>query len=362
MTTRSKPAVLLVTGFPFWALGDGQRMRLLALVWVLGQHVDLTILYLGQADQRDVERLQALRVRGAFHAMAAPSGPQAQVQAVRRLCALHRFDCCIVERLSLDHVRAALPAGVRTVLDSHDLLTERNRSRAERGLPVDATTLEWELAAYARYDCVLMIQPEEHARVAPHLGNRVILAPHPVNFPCRAVRARGCVLGFVGANNEPNADGLDWYADAVWPLLQAGPAQTHLFGWIGDTWRPGPVAGFEVGFQRHGYVADFTEVWGRIDVAINPVRWGSGLKIKSVEALGNGIPLVTTTEGARGLAHLDGTALLIADAPAAFAEACTGLLADPALRTRMGAAGHAYARQHLTAAACFGPFIDWLMA
>jgi glycosyltransferase involved in cell wall biosynthesis len=357
MATINRPAVLLVTGFPFWALGDGQRMRVLALVWVLVQHVDLTILYLGQADQRDVQRLQALRVTGAFHALGAPGGPDDHRQAVRQLCASQHFDCCIVERLALDHVRDALPAGMRTVLDSHDLLTERNRSRALHGLPVDATTLDWELAAYARYDRVLMIQADEHARVARHLGERVMLVPHPVNFPQRPVRPEGRALGFVGAFNEPNADGLDWYADAVWPLLAAGNAQTHLFGWIGDAWRRGACPDF----TRHGYVKDFNAVWGQIDVAINPVRWGSGLKIKSVEALGNGIPLVTTREGARGLTDLDGVALLIADEPAAFADACSRLLADPALRQRLGAAGHAFARQHLTPKACFGGLVDWLI-
>jgi ribosome biogenesis protein Tsr3 len=45
---------------------------------------------------------------------------------------------------------------------------------------------------------------------------------------------------------------------------------------------------------------------------INPVRFGAGLKIKTVEALANGLPLVTSEEGARGLASLDREAILIA--------------------------------------------------
>lgn len=356
MSNMRKPSVLLVTGFPFWALGDGQRMRLLALVWVLGRHVDLTILYLGPADAQDVQRLQALRISGAFHALATPGGRDAHLQAVRTLCAARHFDHCIVERLALDHVREALPTAVRTVLDSHDLLTERARSRAAQGVPADGTTLDWELAAYARYDCVLMIQAEEHARVAPRLSNRVLLAPHPVVFPQRPVRPEGQVLGFVGAANEHNLHALDWYADAVRPCLDGALAHTHLFGTIADTWRPGACPEF----TRHGFIADFNRVWGCIDVAINPARWGSGLKIKSVEALGNGVPLVTTAEGARGIAELDGQALLIADDPQAFAEACRRLVGDPALRGRLGAAGHAYARAHLSPEACFGDFIHWL--
>lgn len=356
MPRPHRPAVLLVTGFPFWALGDGQNMRVLALAWVLTQHVDLSILYLGRAGEQDVLRLRELRVRAAFHALAAAGDAPAHRQAVKALCAARRFDACIIERLSLDHVREAMPGSVRTVLDSHDLLSARTQSRAALGLSVDATTLDWELARYAQYDCVLMIQPEEHARVAARLGRRVILAPHPVVFTRRPVRPAGQVLGFVGAANEPNADALDWFADAIWPRLSGSAAQAHLFGRMGEVWRPG----CSPEFVRHGFVADFNRVWGDIDVAINPVRWGSGLKIKSVEALGNGLPLVTTREGARGLAQLDGHALLIADDPAAFADACTRLLADPALRARLGEAGHAFAQSKLSPQACFGEFIAWL--
>lgn len=358
MTLKHRPSVLLVTGFPFWALGDGQRMRLLAMVWVLAQHVDLSILYLGTAGAQDVKRLKELRVTGRFHAMNGPAGPEAQLAAVRALSAEHRFDFCILQRLALDHLRQALPPGVLTVLDSHDLLSERTRSRIAQGLPGDATTLSWELAAYARYDCVLMIQGEEHAAVAPLLRNRVILAPHPVVFPRRPVRPDGQVLGFVGARNDPNLHGLDWYADEVWPHLACSGAITHLFGTAGDVWRAGTCPEF----VRRGFVADFNQVWGAIDVAINPVRWGSGLKIKSVEALGNGVPLVSTREGARGLQSLDGMALIVADEPGAFADACMRLLSDPALRQRMGDAGHAHAREHFSPTACFGDLIDWLTA
>jgi hypothetical protein len=330
-------------------------MRVLALAWVLGRHCDLTILYAGAATQEDVQLLQALRVPASFHAVATPTR-EAHQQAVRALCARHHFDACVIERLTLDHVRDALPPGVRSVLDSHDLLTNRTQSRAALGLPTDATTLEWELARYARYDCVLMIQADEHALVAPRLRNRVILAPHPVSFERQPVRAQARVLGFVGAHNEPNLHGLDWFADTVWPLLDPADAEVHVFGRIAETWRPGHFPAF----VRHGFVADLRRVWGSVDVAINPVRWGSGLKIKSVEALGHGLPLVATSEGARGLGGTPGATYLVADDPAAFAAACNALLADAARRDALGHAGFAHAQAAWSPRACFGEFVDWL--
>jgi len=349
--------VLLVTGFPFWALGDGQRMRVLALVWVLGRQVDLSVLYLGLAGEADRQRLRELRVGADFHALGAGLGPQAQAEAVHALCRERRFDCCILERLALDHLRPALPAGVRTVLDSHDLLSGRSLSRLGQGLAGEVLSLEAELAVFARYDRVLMIQREEYELVAAQLPGRALLVPHPVVFPRRAVRPAGRSLGFVGARNQPNLHGLDWLADHVAPHLAGQPVDVELFGSAGEAWRPGQHAAW----RRHGFVADFNRVWGDMDVAINPVRWGSGLKIKSVEALGNGLPLVTTREGARGLAELDGQALVIADEPADFAQACLRLLADPDARRRLGEAGHAYAQQRLSPQACFGELVAWLL-
>ncbi|NRB47195.1 MAG: glycosyltransferase family 4 protein [Saprospiraceae bacterium] len=56
----------------------------------------------------------------------------------------------------------------------------------------------------------------------------------------------------------------------------------------------------------HGYVPNLQSIFNDIDIMINPVQMGAGLKIKSVEAMANGLPLVTTTHSATGLMKAKG--------------------------------------------------------
>jgi glycosyltransferase involved in cell wall biosynthesis len=100
------------------------------------------------------------------------------------------------------------------------------------------------------------------------------------------------------------------------------------------------------------------EYYKSIDIAINPVLYGSGLKIKTVEAIAYGIPLVTTSAGAQGLHEESGRSFLLADTPEAFAAAICRLAASSDLRCQLSTQSRSFARQHLTPAACFGALLN----
>jgi polysaccharide biosynthesis protein PslH len=67
-----------------------------------------------------------------------------------------------------------------------------------------------------------------------------------------------------------------------------------------------------------------------------PLRLGGGTRLKIVEAMAMGKAIVSTTLGAEGIEAVPGRDLLVADQPAAFAEAVNRLLAEPGLATRIG--------------------------
>lgn len=71
------------------------------------------------------------------------------------------------------------------------------------------------------------------------------------------------------------------------------------------------------------------------DIAVVPIRFGGGTRIKILEAFAHGLPVVSTTVGCEGLDVIDGQHLLVADDPAAFAAACLRLSEDAELRTRL---------------------------
>ena len=82
------------------------------------------------------------------------------------------------------------------------------------------------------------------------------------------------------------------------------------------------------------YGADLDAVYGAIYIVINPVRAGPGLKIKSVEALGYGLPLVATSEGACRLPESDRPFLMVAD--------------DAAFRAELAQSAYDYAQRQFT--------------
>ncbi|HET7097880.1 MAG TPA: glycosyltransferase family 4 protein, partial [Casimicrobiaceae bacterium] len=71
------------------------------------------------------------------------------------------------------------------------------------------------------------------------------------------------------------------------------------------------------------------------DLAVVPLTAGGGTRIKLIEAFANGVPVVATSIGVEGIAAMHGVHLLIADAPAAFADACAKVLADSVLAARL---------------------------
>jgi glycosyltransferase involved in cell wall biosynthesis len=91
-----------------------------------------------------------------------------------------------------------------------------------------------------------------------------------------------------------------------------------------------------------GVVDDLTPVYASARMAVNPVRFSTGLSIKSIEALGYAMPLVTTTAGAAGLAGKLGPAAIVADDDREFAGAVVRLLKDDAAVAGMSRAAHAF--------------------
>jgi glycosyltransferase involved in cell wall biosynthesis len=78
----------------------------------------------------------------------------------------------------------------------------------------------------------------------------------------------------------------------------------------------------------------------KADIVTVPVRYGSGTRVKILEAFAHRIPVVSTTPGAEGLGAEHGRHLLLADTAQSFADACEELLTDVGLRVTLTEAAH----------------------
>ena len=95
-----------------------------------------------------------------------------------------------------------------------------------------------------------------------------------------------------------------------------------------------------------GKVPDVAEYLGSATLAVAPMRSGSGIQNKVLEAMSSGAPVVTTSIGNRGVGAQHGLHLLVADTAPDFAHAILSLLSNPQARATQAASARAYVQEH----------------
>jgi GT2 family glycosyltransferase/glycosyltransferase involved in cell wall biosynthesis len=152
------------------------------------------------------------------------------------------------------------------------------------------------------------------------------------------ISRRPYTMLFLGSfRHLPNQVALDWFARSVLPLIVAKLPRAKLL-----------VAGSEPpphhvlpdpanAIELLGFVEDVQPLFSSCALFVCPIRSGSGVRVKLLEAFASGIPVVSTRLGAEGLAREDGEFCALADEPEAFAARAVELLEDSSLAARMAA-------------------------
>jgi len=153
------------------------------------------------------------------------------------------------------------------------------------------------------------------------LGRPTIGMPPTVLFP-----------GFL--QYGPNVDAAHYLAERIGPSLwsRVPEAQIRLVGRadarVQRLHNPPRVV-------VTGFVPDIAVELARADIVAVPVRYGSGTRVKILEAFAHRIPVVSTAVGVEGIDAADGVHLLVGDSPETFATACAALLVESPFRTRL---------------------------
>ena len=147
---------------------------------------------------------------------------------------------------------------------------------------------------------------------------------------------------FLGSfRHEPNTVALDWFVNEVLPRIVARRPEARLVVVGADTPPRHPYADRAPAIEIRGFVEDIREPLARYAVFVCPVRSGSGVRVKLLEAFSSGIPVVSTRLGAEGLARQDGEFCLLADQPEAFADKVLRVFDDQPLAAEMAARARA---------------------
>lgn len=135
----------------------------------------------------------------------------------------------------------------------------------------------------------------------------------------------------------PNYEAMVWFLSEVYPRIQAQMPQVRLFITGDHENRPLPPAS---NVTLTGFVDDVRPLIAGAGVSIAPLHTGGGTRLKILEAMALGTPVVATAKGAEGLEVQTGTHLLIADTPEAFAQATLRLLQERELRRQLVTQAH----------------------
>ena len=342
--------VVLVTDSDFWRGGAGHKSRILSLAIYLGNYVKLVIIYSGRFYPEDYEVLKGRNFK-VFPLNKNKATPKNEyLGTFKQYLSRIDYDICILEYIELSFLLDCIPKNKVIILDTHDLKSQRQTSFNEFGYNHDTLTLEEEIEIFNKYDYLLFINESDQEIVQGKLEDqKVILAPHPTKVTRREVRKDVRTIAFVGSDYIPNKDGLLWFLTEVWPEVFDGKITLKVFGNVVHLMDLFPYKGVEI----VGFVPDINEMYDQADIVVNPVRFGAGLKIKNVEALGNGVPLVTTRHSARGLAKGKGTAFLVADDADSFIDTLKELIPNHEMRQSLSSEGYKFVEEYFTPDTCF---------
>lgn len=244
-------------------------------------------------------------------------------------------------------------SGVRTILSFHNLgVTQYRQMWRLRGQSAGARALfvlkwllllGWEARYAGRFDRALAVSALEGERLRA-ANPRLAVAVIENGVDSRRLRplaeaSDGAEVLFVGTlGYAPNADAVLAFVEEIMPLVRRAGLAVRLTV-VGR--RPPPAVrrlAARADVIVAGDVDDVTPFYQRARVVIVPLRAGGGTRLKILEAMALGRPVVSTTLGREGLEVVDGVHLLIADTPRAFADCLIRLLTEASPRIALALA------------------------
>lgn len=284
-------------------------------------------------------------------------------------------DVVHADQLSMaQYLPLARRAGVPTIFDAHnavyDLVREiaiHNR-RSPRGL---AAAVEWRLlrqfegGACRESTLSLAVSQGDATLLTAAAGAPFRTAIMPIGIEAAEVTPVPLavdatrLLSVATMLYPPNIDALRWFRDAIWPLVAAAfPALTlDLVG----VRPPADLVRWGEAERRvtvWGYVEELDALYRSAAIFIVPLRSGSGVRVKILEAMARGIPVVSTSIGVAGLDLQHGEHLMVADTPETFARAILTLLNAPILRAAMVQAARDRVAALYDWRHCYRPLLD----
>jgi glycosyltransferase involved in cell wall biosynthesis len=372
--------ILYLTPRPCWPLLSGGRLRDYHLARTLAARADLV--YLGLSDPGSpftdeavpgLPRYVLAPKDGSYSAAKILAGiagstplpllncdSRAAESFLRKLFTSQTFDSVQIEGV---HMRRYLPLlkglapGIPVLCDWHDIHSEQMSRFSQSGVSMPK---RWYAARTARklagHEDLLLAECPLHAACSQvdrekllrrHSEAKIHIVENGVDVPFydspREPSAGSSSIVFVGnMSYHANTDAVTYFAQSIWPLIRRDAPELR-FTIVGsnptsEVRQLAQLPGIEV----TGTVDDVRTYYRQAAAVAVPLRAGTGTRLKILEAMAAGVPVVSTAIGAEGLEAPDGNVILIADSPERFAASILSLARDPVRRDRMAAAARVW--------------------
>lgn len=212
----------------------------------------------------------------------------------------------------------------------------------------------------AKFDGCTVVSEEERdlvGRIAPGL-RRPAVVPNGVDLEINTGdfgRPHPDTLIYPGAlTYRANFDAMQFFVQEILPRIQHHRPAAHLRITGGYQGVPIEQLPLTDGVELTGYLDDIRPAVAQSWACVVPLRVGGGTRLKILEAMALGTPVVSTSKGAEGLRVSHGEHILIADGPEDFARAVVRLLEDEPLRARLAANGRRLVEESYSWKQCAG--------
>ncbi len=276
---------------------------------------------------------------------------------IRKACSLlsKSYDVVICNTILTGQLFARLRFPIPRILDTIDvfgLMRQREFKLVSHfGLTQLVKFVDWlKTAHYERrvwrcFDGLIAISDPDAKTIRNACSNKpVVTLPTGVNIPedssVPSLNKKFDLLLVGKLDYSPNIDAIKYFHEQIMPLLLKSLPQIRIAiaGKNPDS-AVQRIVGQCKNYALFGNVPSLALYYHQARVVVIPMRTGSGIKVKLLEALAYGVPVVTTSIGAFGIPVCDHQHVVIADDPVAFAEAVTHLLSTPILASTLATLG-----------------------
>lgn len=374
--------ILFISWWWPYPADNGSKIRIYNLLRHLSQHYHVALLSFAEADEAQPEQVEHLRgFCESVEVIPKPHYDPAHLkallgyfsrwprslvdtystemeQAIRATAERQPLDLVIASELGNMRYLDVLP-GLPGILEEAQVAIARSaveqaggpaaRLRAEMTLTKTESAIRHLMARGAVVTTASETEEDFLRRLAPP-ETTIAVIPNGVDTqlhrPDPGLQPEANSLIYTGAVTfYANYDAVAYFVREVWPLVRQRIPDAR-FTVTGST-RDVDVSDLaaQPGVQFSGYLPSVADAVRQHWALVVPLLSGGGTRLKILEAMALGTPVISTRKGAEGIHARSGEHLLIADSAAEMADAVGRLLDDPALRARLSQAGRALVEQ-----------------